>query len=145
MDLVLVVEDDPSNMKLAIMMLASSFNLATANSLSEALVVVERDKPNAILVDLKLPDSLGLETVRRMRQAVPDTTAIVVYTGTFGDEEAILLAGADAYVGKGISDTYEPVVQALIQSITKRRYRAVNGRLDAMERILQEKPQHNKP
>lgn len=142
MDLVLVVEDDPSNMRLAQLMLASSFNLATAYSLSEALVVIREEKPTAILVDLKLPDSFGLDTVRHIRAACPDTTAVVVYTGSVEEsqEEAALLAGADAFVGKGSGCSYEPVVQALLQSITKRRYQPVNGRLDAMERILQEKP-----
>ncbi|MEC4819991.1 MAG: ATP-binding protein [Scytonema sp. PMC 1069.18] len=66
-----------------------------------ALMSVYQCKFNVILLDLSLPDSTGLDTVKEFRKAVPDIP-IVVLTG-FDDEELALQAlaeGAQDYIFK---------------------------------------------
>lgn len=62
-----------------------------------------REKPyDILLLDLTLPDSSGMETVRRARQGAPNA-AIVVLTGLDDDNLAseAIKAGAQDYIAKG--------------------------------------------
>ncbi|MFA7430487.1 MAG: diguanylate cyclase [Rhodospirillaceae bacterium] len=106
---VLIVEDEPGDAHLIRIQLlerdANAFEVLMADSLESARrAIVERPEghPDVVLLDLNLPDSSGLETVRRMRRIVPDAP-VVVLTGV-DDPSAIgsaLQGGAEDYLVKG--------------------------------------------
>src|SRR6185436_4861747 len=65
---VLVVEDNPQVFRLVESILpAAEFDLQPAPNAESALRVVERLKPDLILVDIQLPGMDGLELTRRLR------------------------------------------------------------------------------
>ncbi|NGZ07271.1 MAG: response regulator [Magnetococcales bacterium] len=64
--------------------------LTMAGDLAHALIFLGRERFDAVLLDLNLPDSFGMETFHRLRQAAPDL-AVVVLTGL--EDDAL---GADA-------------------------------------------------
>lgn len=107
---ILVVEDNPQNMKLVMMMLRPhGYSLIGASDGEEALGMAEREKPDLIIMDIQLPGIDGLEVTRRLRQLplfqhVP-IIAVTAYAMK-GDEEKILAAGCDAYLSKPV-DTRE--------------------------------------
>ena len=73
---------------------------AAANG-EQAVTLVERHRPQVVLMDLRMPRLDGVEATRRIRQAHP-STAVVVLT-TYADDESILAAlraGALGYLTK---------------------------------------------
>ena len=75
-----------------------------AASLAEALASLERFRPDAVLLDLKLPDSDGLSGLARIRSARPDAR-VVMMTG-FGTIETAVEAvknGAENFFTKPVA------------------------------------------
>ena len=104
---VLVVEDNPGDADLVALSLGEAdggpFEIEHVTTLSEALGHVARSPaPDVVLLDLSLPDALGLDGLRRLKTAAPDVP-IVVLTGSVTRETgwAALKAGAQDYLTKG--------------------------------------------
>jgi signal transduction histidine kinase len=101
----LVVEDNPGDAELVAIRLrdtpGDAIELVTVGTLQEAIGELARTSPSAILLDLNLPDSSGLETVRALR-AANERVPIVVLTGTDDLETGVtaLREGADDYIAK---------------------------------------------
>lgn len=70
----------------------------------EALAIVERWRPDVVVLDLHLPGADGAETAQRLRATAP-ATRVVVLTSFAGDEEIFpaLRAGALSYLLKDAS------------------------------------------
>ncbi|MBF0166516.1 MAG: diguanylate cyclase [Alphaproteobacteria bacterium] len=107
---VLVVEDNPGDAALIRYSLAEPgqgrFTIAHASSLKEAVQHLAAQHFDVILLDLSLPDSFGLETVKKILESAPPKAAVVVLSG-LDDEELALEAvkqGAQDYLVKGRSD-----------------------------------------
>jgi two-component system, OmpR family, KDP operon response regulator KdpE len=98
---VLIVEDEPALLRaLQIDLRARGYEVTTASAGQEALVEAARRPPDAVLLDLGLPDLDGTEVIRELRgwSAVP----VIVLSGRAGSGDKIgaLDAGADDYVTK---------------------------------------------
>lgn len=79
--------------------------LRQAGTLGEAVQTLEAEPPDAVLLDLNLPDARGLDVVREVERAAP-AVPIVVLT-TQADEAmgvAAMNAGAEDYLVKGEVD-----------------------------------------
>jgi diguanylate cyclase (GGDEF)-like protein/PAS domain S-box-containing protein len=102
---VLVVEDNPTDARLLEVMLArltaQGFRWRRVDRLSDALTLLNQRRYDVVLLDLALPDSCGLDTIRRVRSTAADVP-IVVLTGL--DDESTGLAslreGAQDYLLK---------------------------------------------
>ncbi len=103
---ILVVEDNPTDLKLVSAVLQLSGHEVLGNATAEqALSELKGRKSQIILLDLKLPGMSGLEFARRVK-ADPATRHIVIIaltaeTEVFGRREA-LEAGCDAYIVKPV-------------------------------------------
>ena len=65
---ILVVDDNPSNLKLFTLLLAMpGYEVSTARNAREALAILEREQPELILMDLQLPDVDGLTLTRKLK------------------------------------------------------------------------------
>ena len=101
---VLIVEDNPANMTLAVFLLQSVGHTVLRATDAEAGLTLARDeRPDLILMDIQLPGMDGLEATGLLKHA--DTTrAIPVIALTAlamkGDEERIRAAGCDGYIAK---------------------------------------------
>jgi CheY-like chemotaxis protein len=103
---ILIVDDNPVNMKLIrILLTGEGYDARTAADAGEALEVLKEFSPRLILMDIQLPGMDGLELTRRLK-ADPVTRDIKILGLTAyamkGDEEKILAAGCDGYVSKPI-------------------------------------------
>jgi two-component system cell cycle response regulator DivK len=101
---ILVVDDNPQNLKLArVLLRIEGYEVRTAVDAEEALRVLESFAPRLILMDLQLPGMDGLELTRRLK-ADPARRGIIVIALTAyamkGDREKALAAGCDGYVSK---------------------------------------------
>jgi len=104
---ILIVEDNPQNLKVATLSLRpDGYEIVAAVDGEEALEVALREKPDLILMDIQLPKLSGLEVTRRLRQMddfgeVP-IIALTAYAMK-GDEEKTREAGCDSYLSKPVN------------------------------------------
>ena len=101
---VLVVEDNPANMTLAVFLLQSvGHQVLSATDAEAGLSLARREQPDLVLMDIQLPGMDGLEATSLLK-ADEATRAIPVVALTAlamkGDEERIRAAGCDGYIGK---------------------------------------------
>ena len=123
---ILVIEDTPSELKLAQHVLASEgHQVSGADAAEAALRAVKENRPQLILLDLVLPGMQGLELARRLKTD-PDTRGIHIVAVTSFPEryprEAALAAGCDGYFVKPlktreISGQLEQVASGGVRSV----------------------------
>ena len=102
---VLTVDDEPSLTELlAMAMRYEGWEVTTAATGTEAVQAARAVKPDAIVLDMMLPDFDGLEVMRRIRTEQPDVPVIFL-TAKDGVADRItgLTAGGDDYVTKPFS------------------------------------------
>ena len=105
----LLVEDNPGDARLLRELLEEAepdaFAVTWVDRLADARVELERETPDAILLDLSLPDGSGLETIRAV-QAVAPAVPILILTGLIDQEIALQAVheGAQDYLIKGEVD-----------------------------------------
>lgn len=123
MQKILVVEDNPTNMKLATAVLEhAGYQVLTAEAASTGIAIARESLPVMILMDIHLPGMDGLEAARRLK-ADPMTQAIKVVALTAfamkGDEERIRAAGCDGYIAKPIKyKEFLAQVQSMLDSVS---------------------------
>ena len=99
---VLVVDDEPSMRELlAIMLRKEGFEVVTAESRAAAAAVLAQGPVDLVITDVKLPDGDGIEILRHVKAASPETVVIVMTAyGTTETAVAALKLGAHDYILK---------------------------------------------
>jgi len=101
---VLVVEDEPGLLRtLEITLRARGYEVASSPDGRTALTEAARRPPDAVLLDLGLPDLDGSEIIRRLRAWTGVPVLVLTGRGGSGDKIGALDAGADDYVTKPFS------------------------------------------
>lgn len=137
---ILLVEDNPGDSRLIQEMLAdvagSKADVMVAETLADGLHRAQAGTFDAMLLDLSLPDSTGLDTLRAVKEATP-AVPIIVLTGTEDDElaSAALREGAQDYLVKGRVDG-ELIARAIRYAIERKRserqLEEYNSRLESL-------------
>src|SRR5437867_1462026 len=101
---VLVVDDDAVICDLVATTLAEhGYATRKASDGREALYLVQRETPDVVLLDVRLPDISGYQICRRLREELGDSIGIILISGerkeSF-DRAAGMLLGADDYMVK---------------------------------------------
>ena len=104
---ILVVEDEPDIRKLVqYNLLQERYKVLEAEDGEQALKIVQRDKPNLVILDLMLPGLSGIEVCKLLRER-PDTARlpILMLTAKAGEADRVLglEMGADDYLAKPFS------------------------------------------
>lgn len=136
---VLMVEDNPGDARLVGVMLAENpvrFELREARRLDAALALLDSENFDVALLDLGLPDSLGLDTLKRVLAAAPGLP-IVVLTGNSDDRMALdaLEQGAQDYLVKGWGGA-EALGRAIRYAIERARAEAKQRQSESMFRAV---------
>jgi two-component system, cell cycle response regulator DivK len=101
---VLIVEDNPANMTLAVFLLESAgHTVFTAIDAEAGLALARAEQPDLILMDIQLPGMDGLAaTVQLKGDDATRRIPVIALTALAmkGDEERIRAAGCDGYIGK---------------------------------------------
>jgi two-component system cell cycle response regulator DivK len=101
---VLVVEDNPTNMRLAVFLLRSVGHVVfSANDAEVGLTLAREQQPDLILMDIQLPGMDGLAaTVALKADAATRSIPVIALTALAmkGDEARIRAAGCDGYIAK---------------------------------------------
>ncbi len=118
---ILIVEDNPQNMRLIEMTLrAKNYILLRATNGEDALDMAVRERPDLIIMDIQLPKMSGFEVIKKLREnpAFSHTPIICLTAYAMkGDKEKITESGCDAYLSKPINTRELPgvIVEALSQ------------------------------
>jgi DNA-binding response OmpR family regulator len=100
--LILIIEDEVGVAELIAEALThATYQTRVALTAADALVIAEMDRPDAILLDIGLPDASGTSTLDRLRQVRPDVPIIMITANA--DEQLAretLMRGAFDYVTK---------------------------------------------
>jgi two-component system cell cycle response regulator DivK len=116
---VLVVEDHPANMKLAVLLVQKAGHQAiSAMDAEEGIAAARREIPDLILMDIQLPgmDGIAATSILRQDPATRDIKILAVTSFAMkGDEEKILASGFDGYIAKPINlDNFMQTVKATL-------------------------------
>jgi len=119
---IIIVEDQPAAADLFEEMLTTKgqYEVIKIHSSTGALSVIQAEQPDAVLLDIMMPDVSGLEVLRFMRRepALQQIPVVIVSAKTLPvDIRAGMQAGATAYLTKPVDrerlcDTVERVIHA---------------------------------
>jgi sigma-B regulation protein RsbU (phosphoserine phosphatase) len=118
---ILVVDDEPTNLRLMGQVLRNHYELAFATSGQRALGLVAADRPDLILLDIMMPEMDGYEVCRRLKSDAAARDIPVIFVTAMGetsDETRGLEVGAVDYLTKPISP---PIVQARVKTHLERK------------------------
>ncbi len=120
---ILVIEDNPGNMKLCLLLLQQGGHIALSAVDAEAgLAQALSQQPDLILMDIQLPGMDGLEaTALLKRDPLTASIPIIALTAMAMKEDRvrILEAGCDGYIAKPLR--YKEFYTAIDALLNKRR------------------------
>ena len=126
--LILIVEDEPSLVELLRYNVEKAdYRAMTTTDGEEALLLVEEENPDLIVLDWMLPGLSGIEVCRRLRGRVETrSTPIIMLTAKGEETDRIygLETGADDYMVKPFSPNE---LVARIKAVLRRSYGSVDG------------------
>ncbi len=119
--------------------------IAEASSVAEAIAAAERDPPDVVLLDIRLPDGTGFDACRRITESNADTRVLVLTS--VDDDEVVdnaIRSGAHGYLlkevnGRALMTAIRDVAQGrsiLDPAITARVMRLVRGQTPAEHDLL---------
>jgi two-component system cell cycle response regulator DivK len=107
MSLILIVEDNPINLKLVRDVLqVKGHSTLEARTAEDGIRLAREQKPDLILMDIHLPGMSGIDALKVLRaDAATAATPVIAVTASVmqQDRKQITAAGFDAYVGKPIN------------------------------------------
>ena len=103
---ILVVDDEiGARTLIGIMLDRGGFEVLKASDGNEALSLLERDKPDLVILDIMMPGMDGFELCKRIRERPETTETPILMLSTRGDAESVMRgmdAGASDYLPKPI-------------------------------------------
>ena len=114
MKTVLVAEDEESNYELVRIVLQKRYRLLRAHNGIEAVMMNEEEKPDLILMDIRMPGMSGLDATRIIKEVTPDIPVIALSAFTFEEHiREAKSAGCDEFLPKPFK------VEDLIETINR--------------------------
>lgn len=116
---ILIVEDDPFNLKLVREVLqGDGYETEEVTDGEQAVLRATQSRPDLIIMDIRLPGIDGLEATRRLK-GDPATRSIPIIAVTAhamaGDRSRVLEAGCQVYLPKPLDfDEFESIVKSLM-------------------------------
>jgi two-component system KDP operon response regulator KdpE len=118
--LIVAVDDEPGILRIIKLELSTQgFRVETAPNGEDAINLVEKQRPDVVVLDVVLPDMSGLEVMRRVRERT--NIPIILLTARDRDEDKIrgLEFGADDYLVKPFNpDELSARVRAVLRRNT---------------------------
>jgi putative two-component system response regulator len=112
---VLIVDDEPGNIKILSNVLAQDYALSVATNGKQALEIARVQSPDIILLDMVMPEMDGIEVCEALKANEKTSDIPVIFVTSMSDtanEERGLDAGAVDYISKPVSP---PIVKARVR------------------------------
>ena len=99
--LILVAEDEDSNYELVHIVLAKRYRLIRAKNGIEAVTFCEEERPDLILMDIRMPDMNGLDATRIIKEVNHDIPVVALSAYAFDENiRKAKEAGCDEFMAK---------------------------------------------
>jgi putative two-component system response regulator len=132
---ILIADDEPTNIRLVTrIMSAQGYRILTAANGEEALAVVDRERPDLILLDVNMPKLDGFEVCRRLKSdEATRLIPVILVTGLSASEDRIrgIDAGADDFITKPFNILE---LEARVRSLA--RLKRYTDELDSAESVF---------
>ena len=112
----LVVDDEPANLRVMKQILQEDYRLVFAKNGTEALRLAEQKKPDLILLDIMMPDMTGFEVCETLKKNSSTKQIPIIFVTALDDETDETLGfelGAVDYISKPVSP---PRVKARVKN-----------------------------
>jgi PAS domain S-box-containing protein len=106
MDKLLLIDDEPDILRvLSISLKADGYDVVSAQNGPEGIAAFEKEKPDIVITDIKMPGMDGIEVLKKIKDLNADTEVIII-TGHGDIENAIeaLKHGASDFISKPVRD-----------------------------------------
>jgi len=126
---ILIVEDEEFNREIMALRLQSCvYNLRFAVDGQQALDMVEEKKPDVILLDIMLPEIMGLQVLHTLRQQYSMVELPIIMVTAIDEDQRVVRAlelGANDYVSKPIN--YPILIARLQTQLSLKQLSALNN------------------
>ena len=101
---ILVAEDNDSNYMLMTYILRNHYEFFRAKNGQEAVDIAPVEKPDLILMDIKMPIKNGLQATTEIKALMPDIPIVALTANAFdSDRQAAIEAGCSDFLSKPIN------------------------------------------
>ena len=101
---ILVAEDNDSNYMLMTYILKKHYEFFRARNGKEAVELATEEKPDLVLMDIKMPVMDGLEATRAIKASHPDLPVIALTANAFdSDRQLAMEAGCNDFLSKPVN------------------------------------------
>src|SRR3989339_1460935 len=98
---ILAIDDEKDMLTTYESILKKKYQLSLAENASEALTAIENNEPDLLLLDLRMPETDGLELLKKIRPLYPEIDIIVVSASKdIADAVEAMKLGAIDYISK---------------------------------------------
>ena len=122
---VLIVEDNPLNMKLfSAMVGAQGCHVLQAEDGPRGLDLAYQEHPDLIIMDVQLPGMSGIEITQQLKADEATRDIPIIVTTAYGYEDEVRSSGCDGFMAKpiAISEFLELVEMLMTRSARAARY-----------------------
>ncbi|HEB51010.1 MAG TPA: response regulator [Desulfobulbus sp.] len=134
-DKILFVDDEQNVLQSMRRQLRKRFPLQTALSGDEALQILKREGPFAVIVsDMRMPGMNGVELLARVRNLYPDTVRIML-TGN-ADQETAIKAVNSGQIFRFLTKPCSTAVLVPALALAQRQYRLVTAERELLQETL---------
>jgi two-component system NtrC family sensor kinase len=142
MSKLLLIDDEKAIVRvLSISLKSDGYDVVTAYSGKEGIEVFQRESPDIVLTDIKMPGMDGLEVLKKVKELNPDTEVIIITGhGDMGSAIEALQYGASDFVNKPVRDEVMAIAleRAKEKLLMKRKLREYTEDLENMVWIATE-------
>lgn len=150
---ILVVDDEPGVRESIRMIFENDYRILVSTTGMDAIKVIEKESPEVILLDVKMPQMNGIETLRRIKE-MNSLSKVIMITATKTVKNAVeaMKLGAEDYITKPFDvDEIRLIVKKAMENIdlirevktlrseVEKPYNCshIIGRTDSMKKIFQ--------
>ena len=121
---ILIADDDAASLELLKDALAiPGYRILESSDGSDALLKVQSETPDIVLLDIQMPGLDGFEVLRAIRGLQPPVPCRVLAVTAFvmdGDRDRMLASGFDGYIAKPVSISHvREQVRRILNSVSK--------------------------
>jgi len=143
-ELIMLVDDNPTNLRTGINVLSEKYSVATAPSAEKLFCLLENSKPDLILLDIDMPEMNGYEAIKilKAKEETKDIPVIFLTGKTESDDELEGLSlGAIDYITK----PFQPALllkRIEVHLLVKKQTVELKNFNDNLQKMVEEKTQN---